>query len=194
MTNEILEQEYKAAHRKSAKPMLWISMVSMTMTFIGLTSAHIISSNREDWVSFELPSALYISTAFIIMSSITFLVAKKSISKDNRAATSIFLILTLLLGIGFVYYQVQVFYDLQEAGLYLAGKDSVVSASLLIVISFAHIIHVLAGLIVLMVVIYNHFKKRYNATETLGLELGGIFWHFVDIIWILLFLFFYFIR
>ncbi|MFT7330132.1 MAG: cytochrome c oxidase subunit 3 [Roseivirga sp.] len=194
MTNEILEQEYKAAHRKSAKPMLWISMVSMTMTFIGLTSAHIISSNREDWVSFELPSSLYISTAFIIMSSITFLVAKKSISKDNRAATSIFLILTLLLGIGFVYYQVQVFYDLQEAGLYLAGKDSVVSASLLIVISFAHIIHVLAGLIVLMVVIYNHFKKRYNAMETLGLELGGIFWHFVDIIWILLFLFFYFIR
>lgn len=194
MTNEILEQEYKVAHRKSAKPMLWISMVSMTMTFIGLTSAHIISSNREDWVSFELPSALYISTAFIIMSSITFLVAKKSISKDNRAATSIFLILTLLLGIGFVYYQVQVFYDLQEAGLYLAGKDSVVSASLLIVISFAHIIHVLAGLIVLMVVIYNHFKKRYNAMETLGLELGGIFWHFVDIIWILLFLFFYFIR
>lgn len=194
MTNEILEQEYKAAHRKSAKPMLWISMVSMTMTFIGLTSAHIISSNREDWVSFELPSALYISTAFIIMSSITFLVAKKSISKDNRAATSIFLILTLLLGVGFVYYQVQVFYDLQEAGLYLAGKDSVVSASLLIVISFAHIIHVLAGLIVLMVVIYNHFKKRYNAMETLGLELGGIFWHFVDIIWILLFLFFYFIR
>lgn len=194
MTNEILEQEYKAAHRKSAKPMLWISMVSMTMMFIGLTSAHIISSNREDWVSFELPSSLYISTAFIIMSSITFLVAKKSISKDNRAATSIFLILTLLLGIGFVYYQVQVFYDLQEAGLYLAGKDSVVSASLLIVISFAHIIHVLAGLIVLMVVIYNHFKKRYNAMETLGLELGGIFWHFVDIIWILLFLFFYFIR
>jgi cytochrome c oxidase subunit 3 len=194
MTNEILEQEYKAAHRKSAKPMLWISMVSMTMTFIGLTSAHIISSNREDWVSFELPSSLYISTAFIIMSSITFLVAKKSISKDNRTATSIFLILTLLLGIGFVYYQVQVFYDLQEAGLYLAGKDSVVSASLLIVISFAHIIHVLAGLIVLMVVIYNHFKKRYNAMETLGLELGGIFWHFVDIIWILLFLFFYFIR
>ena len=194
MTNESLEQEYKVAHRKSAKPMLWISMVSMTMMFIGLTSAYIVSSNREDWVSFELPSALYISTILIILSSITFLVAKKSISNDNRTATSIFLILTLLLGIGFVYYQVQGFYELREAGLYLAGKDSVVSASLLIVISFAHIIHVFAGLIVLLVVIYNHFKKRYNAAETLGLELGGIFWHFVDILWILLFLFFYFIR
>ena len=194
MNKEILDQEYEVAKRKSAKPMLWISMVSMTMMFIGLTSAYIVSSNREDWVLFELPSALYISTALIILSSITFLLAKKSISNDNRTATSVFLILTLVLGIGFVYYQVQGFYELREAGLYLAGKDSVVSASLLIVISFAHIIHVFAGLIVLMVVIYNHFKKRYNATETLGLELGGIFWHFVDILWILLFLFFYFIR
>ena len=194
MNKEILDQEYEVAKRKSAKPMLWISMVSMSMMFIGLTSAYIVSSNREDWVLFELPSALYISTALIILSSITFLLAKKSISNDNRTATSVFLILTLVLGIGFVYYQVQGFYELREAGLYLAGKDSVVSASLLIVISFAHIIHVFAGLIVLMVVIYNHFKKRYNATETLGLELGGIFWHFVDILWILLFLFFYFIR
>ncbi len=194
MNNQSLEEEYKVAHRKSAKPMLWISMVSMTMMFIGLTSAYIVSSNREDWVSFELPIALYISTVLIILSSITFLVAKKSIRNDNRTATSIFLILTLLLGIGFVYYQVQGFYELRSSGLYLAGKDSVVSASLLIVISFAHIIHVFAGLIVLIVVIYNHFKKRYNAIETLGLELGGIFWHFVDILWILLFLFFYFIR
>ena len=133
MNNEILDQEYKVAKRKSAKPMLWISMVSMTMMFIGLTSAYIVSSNREDWVLFELPSALYISTALIILSSITFLLAKKSISSDNRTATSVFLILTLFLGIGFVYYQVQGFYELREAGLYLAGKDSVVSASLLIV-------------------------------------------------------------
>ena len=194
MRNESLEQEYKVAKRKSAKPMLWISMVSMTMMFIGLTSAYIVSSNREDWVSFELPSALYISTLLIILSSITFVLAKRSISSDNRSSTSVFLILTLVLGIGFVYYQVQGFYELRASGLYLAGKDSVVSASLLIVISFAHLIHVFAGFIVLLVVIYNHFKKRYNATETLGLELGAIFWHFVDILWILLFLFFYFIR
>lgn len=194
MTEQELELEFKVARQKSAKPMLWISMVSMTMMFIGLTSAYIVSSNREDWVSFELPPALYVSTVFIFLSSIAFVLATKAIKKDNRQQTSIFLLLTLALGIGFVFYQVQGFYQLQDAGLYLAGEGSVVSASLLIVISFAHLAHVFAGFIVLFVVIYNHFKKRYNATETLGLELGAIFWHFVDILWILLFLFFYFIR
>ena len=194
MESQSLEREYKIAKQKSAKPMLWISMVSMTMMFIGLTSAYIISSSRVDWVSFELPSALYTSTILIILSSISYILAKKSIQKDNRLQTSIFLILALLLGIGFALYQFEGFNQLKEAGLYLSGKGSVVSASLLMVISFAHLLHVAAGFIVLSVVIYNHFKKRYNATETLGLELGGIFWHFIDIIWVLLFLFFYFIR
>ncbi len=194
MENQNLIRDYKIAKQKSAKPMLWISMVSMTMMFIGLTSAYIVSSNREDWVSFELPSALYISTVLIILSSIAFLLAKKSIKKDNRTNTTLFLLLTFILGLGFAFYQVEGFYQLNDAGLYLSGEGSLVSASLLIVISFAHMIHVVAGFIVLLVVIYNHFKKRYNATETLGLELGGIFWHFVDILWVLLFLFFYFIR
>ena len=194
MENKNLKQEYKIAKQKSAKPMLWISMVSMTMMFIGLTSAYILSSNREDWVSFELPQSLYISTLLIILSSITFMLAKKSIQKNNRQATTFLLIATLFLGFGFAFYQFQGFLELKESGLYLSGKGSVVSASLLMVISFAHLIHVLAGFIVVLVVIYNHFKKRYNSAETLGLELGGIFWHFVDILWILLFLFFYFIR
>lgn len=194
MKNITLEQEYKIAKQKSAKPMLWISMVSMTMMFIGLTSAYIISSNREDWVSFELPSAFYLSTALIFLSSITFYLAKSYISRDNRKLTTLFLILTLALGIGFVYYQVQGFYQLRAGGLYFVGKGSIVSSSLMIVISFAHLLHVAAGFIVMLVVIYNHFKERYNATETLGLELGAIFWHFVDILWILLFLFFYFIT
>jgi len=194
MENRNLEQEYKIAKRKSAKPMLWISMVSMTMMFIGLTSAYIVSSSREDWVSFELPQALYISTTLIILSSFAYVFAKKSIKKDNRQNTTIFLFLSLILGLGFAFYQIEGFYQLRDAGLYLSGKDSVVSAALLIVISFAHFIHVIAGFIVLSVVIYNHFKKRYNSSETLGLELGGIFWHFVDILWVLLFLFFYFIT
>ncbi|MDC9723276.1 MAG: cytochrome c oxidase subunit 3 [Urechidicola sp.] len=194
MENQNLELDYKIAKQKSAKPMLWISMVSMTMMFIGLTSAYIVSSKREDWVSFEMPSALFTSTLLIILSSITFLLAKRAIKKDDRKSTTLLLLLTLFLGLGFGYFQIQGFYQLNEAGIFLSGKGSLVSASMLMVITFAHLIHVLAGYIVLLVVIYNHFKKRYNAEETLGLELGGIFWHFVDVLWVLLFLFFYFIT
>jgi cytochrome c oxidase subunit 3 len=52
--------------------------------------------------------------------------------------------------------------------------------------------HLFGGLIALSIIIYNHFKQKYNATQTLGIELGEMFWHFLGILWILLFLFFFF--
>ncbi len=180
--------------KRASKQMMYIAIVSMIMMFAGLTSAYVISMNREDWVSFDLPQALYISTILILLSSISFFLAKKNIKKDNRGLTTIFLVITLLLGFGFVCFQVEGFNQLREAGLFFVGKGSLVSSSLLVVISFAHIMHVLVGLIVLLVVIYNHLKNKYNANTTLGMDIGAIFWHFVDILWIFLFLFFYFIR
>ena len=191
---QTLEQEYKQAKRKSAKPMLWISMVSMTMMFAGLTSAYVVSRKRSDWVSFDLPQAFYISTLLIVLSSITFMLAKYFIKQNNRPLTSVFLISTLILGVGFVFFQLEGFKELLYAGLFFAGEQSTVKSSFIYGITIAHLAHVAAGILVLLVVIYNHFNKKYFAENTLGLELGVIFWHFVDILWIYLFLFFYFIR
>ena len=67
---------------QSYKQMLWISMISMTMMFAGLTSAYIVSKKREDWVSFELPTAFFISTILIVLSSIAFYLAKRKIAKQ----------------------------------------------------------------------------------------------------------------
>ncbi len=180
--------------QKTSKQMLYVSMVSMVMMFAGLTSAYVISSKREDWVSLEMPQALYLSTILIILSSITFILAKRSIRNNKQGATSLFLALTLVLGIGFVASQIQGFYELREGGFYMAGQQSVVSSSLLMVISFAHLIHVAAGLVVLLYVLIKQLRGGYTAENYLGLDLGAIFWHFVDILWIFLFLFFYFIR
>lgn len=189
-----LEQEYKQAKRKSAKPMLWVSMISMTMMFAGLTSAYVVSRKRADWVSFDLPNAFYTSTILIILSSITFILAKHFIKKDNRKLTTITLLTTLTLGIGFIYFQFEGFSQLFDAGFVFAGAQSTVKSSFIIGISLAHIAHIAAGIIVLLVVAFNHFNKKYTSKDSLGLELGAIFWHFVDILWIYLFLFFYFIR
>ena len=189
-----LDQELKLAKRKSAKPMLWVSMISMTMMFAGLTSAYVVSRKRSDWISFDLPTAFYISTFLIIASSITFMLAKFFIKKNNRQLTSALLISTLVLGGGFVFFQFEGFNDLYNAGLVFAGEHSTVKSSFIYGITLAHIAHVAAGLIVLLVVLFNHFNKKYTSANFLGLELGAIFWHFVDILWIYLFLFFYFIR
>ena len=191
---QTLKQELKQAKRKSAKPMLWVSMISMTMLFAGLTSAYVVSRKRDDWVSFDLPSIFYTSTLIIIISSITFMLAKYFIKKDNRQLTSLFLISTLILGVSFVYFQFEGFQELMQAGLYFTGEQSTVKSSYIYGITIAHIAHIVAGIIVLLVVVFNHFTKKYSAKDSLGLELGAIFWHFVDILWIYLFLFFYFIR
>lgn len=191
---ETLEQEYKAAKRKSAKPMLWVSMISMTMMFAGLTSAYVVSRKRGDWVSFDLPPAFYTSTILIILSSITFMLAKYFIKRDNQKQTTLFLVITLLLGIGFVFFQFEGFNELFNAGFVFAGEHSTVKSSFIYGITLAHLAHIFAGLIVLVVVLYNQLTNKYSASNYLGLELGAIFWHFVDILWIYLFLFFYLVR
>ncbi len=178
---------------KSYKQMLWVSMISMTMMFAGLTSAYVVSKSREDWVTFELPSAFYISTLLIILSSITFFFAKKAIKKNNRKQTTSLLITTLILGLAFVYFQFQGFSQLIEAGLYFTGKQSNVSSSFLYVITISHMVHILVGIVVLLRVLYQNTRGKYNANSYLGLDLGAIFWHFVDVLWVYLFLFFYFI-
>ncbi len=191
---EIVKEELKVAKRKSAKPMLWVSMISMVMFFAGLTSAYVVSMNREDWVTFELPDAFYISTVCILLSSITLFLSQKMLKQGKIQPSQLMLVITFVLGLGFVWYQYVGFNQLKEIGLYFTGAESTVSSSFMIIITFMHVLHLLAGVIVLLVVIYNHFKKKYSSTNMLGFELGAIFWHFVDVLWIYLFFFFYFIR
>ncbi|GAB7255614.1 cytochrome c oxidase subunit 3 [uncultured Polaribacter sp.] len=194
MEEQTLQQELTVARKKSAKPMLWVSMISMVMFFAGLTSAYVISMKRDDWVTFDLPIAFYTSTALIITSSITLFLSQRFLKQNKRQLSLIFVVITLILGIAFIWQQYEGFNDLKSLGLYFTGPGSTVSTSFIIGITLMHVLHLLAGVIVLFVVIYNHFKYKYKPNDLLGFELGAIFWHFVDILWIYLFFFFYFIR
>ena len=191
---QALDQEYLVAKKKSAKPMLWISMISMVMFFAGLTSAYVISMKRDDWVDFDLPEAFYISTFLIVASSFTLFFSQRFLKQDKRQLSLLLLVLTFFLGVGFVWEQYIGFNQLKSIGLFFTGPESTVSTSFIIGITFIHVLHLLVGVLVLLVVIYNHFKYKYKSDDMLGFELGAIFWHFVDILWIYLFLFFYFIR
>ena len=181
--------------RRAKKMMLWFGIVSLIMSFGGLTSAFIVSSTREDWLQdFILPQAFTISLALIVISSVTFILAKRALKSGNRNATTIFLLLTLVLGISFILSQLIGFNEIIKQGYNFTGPTSNITMSYIYVIAFVHILHVIAGLICLLVVIYNHFKQKYNASKMLGLELAATFWHFIDFLWIYLFFFLYFFR
>ncbi|GAL62485.1 cytochrome c oxidase subunit 3 [Algibacter lectus] len=180
---------------RAKKMMLWFGIISLIMSFMGWTSAFIVSSSRPDWLSdFRLPNAFIISTVVIVVSSITFLLAKKSLKNGQHKVTSLWLLVTLVLGVVFIYNQFAGFRQIIDLGYNFTGPTSNVTMSYIYLIALVHILHVVAGLICLLVVIYNHFKQKYSATNMLGFELAATFWHFIDILWVYLFLFLYFVR
>jgi cytochrome c oxidase subunit III len=188
-------QEEKARNDRSQKLLLIVAMVSMTMMFAGLTSAFVVSRKRADWAkNFELPTPFFISAVVILLCSLTFYLAKKAIQKDNRKNTTTFLLSTLGLGILFIFLQFQGFNKIIENGYYLAGPQSNITSIFIYIIVCVHLAHLAGGIISLLIIIYNHFKQKYNSSQFLGIELGAMYWHFLDFLWIYLFLFLYFFK
>ena len=186
-------EEEKQARAK--KMMLWFGIVSLIMSFAGWTSAFVVSSAREDWLTgFVLPNAFSVSVALIILSSLTLLLAKKYLKLNMASKASFYLGATMLLGIGFIVSQLIGFQQIIDLGFNFTGPTSNITMSYIYIIAAVHILHVIVGLICLMVVIYNHFKQKYNTENLLGFELAANFWHFVDILWLYLFLFLVFMS
>ncbi len=104
---------------RSKKMMLWFGIGSLIMTFAALLSAFIVSSKQrrdKDWLSnYDLPSAFYISVVIILLSSLTFILAKKALRQNNQQVSKVWLIATLVLGIGFVLAQLEGFKQIIEA-------------------------------------------------------------------------------
>ncbi|KQB38055.1 Cytochrome c oxidase, subunit III [Flavobacterium daejeonense] len=195
MSVSITAEEQKERSAKSSKMILLFAMVSMFMMFAGLTSAFIVSKSRVDWLNnFQLPTAFYFSTAVILACSVTFHLAKKAIQQDNRSKTTAMLLVTLVLGVVFVISQFVGFGQIIESGYYMTGEGSSITVTFLYIIAFMHLLHLAGGIISLLIIIYNHFKQKYNSAQTLGIELGAMYWHFLDLLWVLLFLFIYFFK
>ncbi|MGC4040074.1 MAG: cytochrome c oxidase subunit 3 [Flavobacterium sp.] len=188
-------QEHKERTARSYKLLLLFAMGSMTMMFAGIVSAFVVSKSREDWMQdFNFPTPFYFSTIAIILCSVTFHLAKKAIQKDDRKLTTMMLLATLALGAGFVFCQFQGFEELIKDRYFFTGPESNITTTFLYVIVTLHLAHLAGGIISLLIIIYNHFKQKYNSTQLLGIELGAMYWHFLDFLWICLFLFLYFFK
>lgn len=191
---DLTSSTQKEKNNRAKKMMLWFGIASLLMAFAGWTSAYIVSSTREDWIKdIELPSAFFISTIVIISSSFSYILAKRALKDGRSTLCTSWLLVTLVFGILFVILQFNGFSQLIGMGYYFTGATSNIKTSYIFLIAAVHIVHVLAGLISLIFVLFNHIKGKYTASEMLGLELGAAFWHFLDFLWIYLLLFMYFV-
>ena len=191
----MLERTEFEKQQRAKKMMLWFGIISLVMGFAGWTSAYIVSSKRKDWVAnIELPQAFWWSTAVIVLSSLTYVLARIALKSGKLTLSSRWALVTLLLGISFVFIQFNGFGQMVMAGYYFTGPTSSIKMSYIFLIAFVHLLHLFAGLISLGLVNYKLIRSKYSPENRLGFELGETFWHFLGVLWVYLVLFMFFVK
>ena len=173
------------------KILLWLAMVSMVMIFAGLTSGYIVRQADGNWQIFELPKIFYVSTIVMLLSSISMQWAFSAIKKDNLAQLRIGLMITLGLGLTFCFTQFMAWSNLVDNGVFFVGNPS---GSFLYVLTGLHLFHLFGGMLFLMVLTTRSIQGKYHSGNYLPVELGTIFWHFLDGLWVYLFVFLLLVR
>ena len=167
---------------------LWVAIGSIIMMFAGLTSAYIVKSGQAGWHEVKTPDIFWFSTAALLISSITIQAAQRSFKQRSMTAYRGLLLATFLLGLAFVVMQYNGFKWLWERGVHFEGSSG--AGQFLYVIFGLHALHVVGGLVALLVILSRQYfghARHYNATPV---EIMGTYWHFVDLLWIYLLVFF----
>ena len=166
---------------------IWVVVYAITMTFAALTSALIVRKGSSfDWQSFTLPSILYLNTVLLLGSSATLEVARRRVASFMGGpavpgeSPARWLYITLVFGLLFVTGQYVAWARLRAQGLYLATNPSI---SFFYLLTAAHVLHVLGGLVGLLYVI-GKLKKSQLRRSTL--DAASRYWHFMDLLWVYL--------
>ena len=167
---------------------LWISMGSLFMMFVAFTSAYIVRQAAGNWLEFEVPKIFILSTAIIVLSSVILQGSYNSFIKEKESRYKGLLLLSALLGVGFLFVQVKGWNTLYSWGVDFGVNPS---ASFFYLINWVHAAHILAGLTTLMVAIIHAFTLKFNVTEFRKNRFLMVvqFWHFLGILWIIIYLF-----
>lgn len=179
---------------RSQKFLLWLGLVSIAMLFAGLTSGYLVRRETGNWIHFEMPVQFWYSTAVMLFSSITMNMAIAASKKGKFDFLPIAVFITFALGIVFIVCQYMAWGALVRANVYLMGTASSASGSYLYIISGLHVVHVIGGLIALLLVFTKSVKRKYTVSNYTGVKICAIYWHFLDALWLYLFMFMLFAR
>jgi cytochrome c oxidase subunit 3 len=169
------------------KFLLWVAMGSLIMMFAGLTSAFIVKSNQVGWKSVTLPSVFWFSTLAIVLSSGSVQLALRCFREREMARYRVWVGVTLVLGILFVVLQWNGFSNLWDQQITFRGSGA---GQFLYVIFGLHALHVVGGVVALSRLLAIAFFGRIKIYSSVPVELAAMYWHFVDLLWIYLLLFF----
>ena len=167
---------------------LWVAIGSIIMMFAGLTSAYIVKSNQAGWQTVGIPNVFWYSTGTILLSSLVMQMALRSFKHREMNQYRLLIAATFALGVTFVILQWLGFRQLWNSGVQFRGSSG--GGQFLYVIAGLHALHVLGGVIALMVMSVKAFLGRTKLYGSVPVEMMATYWHFVDLLWIYLLIFF----
>jgi cytochrome c oxidase subunit 3 len=169
---------------------MWVGLASVAMMFTALSSAYIVrSASSNDWTQLPMPRVLLVSTALILASSFTLETARRKLKAGFSALYKRWLFVTVILGLAFLAAQLVAWRQLARQGLYLASNPH---SSFFYLMTGAHGVHLLGGLLGLAF-LWLHWRhdvieKSLVAKRNAATDAVTIYWHFMDALWIYLFL------
>jgi len=184
-----LGQEEVLQVRKAKKFNLWLGMIGMFMMFAALSSGFIVytASGVDKGIKTILPQTFIYSTIVIIISSLTVTLAHKASKAGDNAKQKLYLLLTIVLGIVFFGLQVDSWKILTDQGVFFINNNA--SQSFIYVFTGLHLAHIIAGLFVLIRVLVGVMNGIPKDNNVFRMDLATIFWHFLDLLWIYIYVF-----
>ena len=180
---DIVEQPISMHPKKFA---LWLFLVTVVMIFAALTSAYIVRQAEGNWLEYELPEIFWYTSGIVILSSTALQVAYYSAKKDNFIGLRLGMVLTVLLGIGFLIGQWYSWVALVDREVFFVGNPA---GSFLYVFTGLHAVHLISGVIFLIIVLISTFRYKVHSQALNTLDMAATYWHFLGGLWLYLFLF-----
>lgn len=183
----IVEEARKPLAMNPKKFALWLFITTVIMLFAAWTSAYIVKRADTGWAEVIMPWHFWVNTAIIAVSSITMVLASQAARRDNLEQLKVLISITAVLGAAFLAGQVLAYSELVALNQYFTGGN--VSHSFIYVLTGAHGVHVISGVIFLFVVLSSAFRYKVHSKSMDQIQMCATYWHFLGILWLYLFVF-----
>jgi cytochrome c oxidase subunit 3 len=183
---KIVEEAKKPLAMHPKKFAMWLFIVSIAMLFAAFTSAYIVRQAEGNWLIFELPNLFWITTGIILISSGTMHWAYRLLKNGNIESAKLPMLITTVLGVAFLVGQVLAWSELVKNSVYFVGNPA---GSFVYVLSGLHGLHIVGGVIFLLIVLVRIYRQKITTSNLVSVEMCATYWHFLDGLWLYLFIF-----
>ncbi len=183
-----IQQKEDRLSLQPKKFVMWLFVFASFMIFAALTSGFMVyAGGRGHALNVILPNIFMYSTGVLIISSVTLFLATRATKRQEVSKQRLFITLTMILGVIFFGLQIDGWRILTEMNIFFVEPNA--SRSFIYIFTGVHLLHIIAGLLLLTSALYTTYRSKPQSIIQFRLEIASIFWHFLDIIWIYLYVF-----